>query len=124
MPYAISFEMPDMIVTVRVSGEASHDEHYAARDEAMRVCQEKHCSKLLVDLRELNTAHSSIIDCFSFGESLAQIAISLSIAHVLPKDAKSKADVRFTSTVEANRGITSREFETIDEARKWLLEKA
>jgi len=61
--------------------------------------------------------------CFIFGESVAYTLPTVLIAHVLPTDAKSREDVRFTSTVEANRGRSTGEFETIKEARKWLLER-
>jgi hypothetical protein len=60
--------------------------------------------------------------CFSFGEKVADSMRHLRLAHVLPGDDKSKADVRFTSTVEANRGILSREFDTVEKAQQWLLE--
>jgi hypothetical protein len=112
-----------MIVTVRISGMATHDDHCAARNEAWRVCQQKHSSKLLIDLRKLNTLRSSTLDCFSFGESLAHATPRLRLAHVLPNDAKSQRDVKFTSAVEANRGVLTREFETIDEAKNWLLDR-
>ena len=124
MPYEVAFDASDMTVTVQVSGEATHEEHCAARSEAVLLCQEEHCSRLLVDLRGLNTARSSTLGCFDFGRSFPQTSPPIRLAHVLPRDAKSRADVAFTSTVEANRGVSSREFETVDEARKWLLEGA
>jgi len=37
-------------------------------------------------------------------------------------DLRSRGDVRFTSTVEINRGRSAREFDSIEEARRWLLE--
>ena len=121
MPWSVTFDDADGIAVVRVWGEARPEDHWAAQNEAVRVCGEKRCSRLLVDLRELSTALSSTTDCLDFGQSLARKATSIRLAHVVPRDAKSKADVRFTSTVEANRGAVSREFETVEEARKWLL---
>lgn len=75
----------------------------------------------MVDLRKLDTKLSSMADCFSFGELVAQNMLGSRIAHVLPSENKSALDVKFTSNVEANRGIATKEFEDIDEARKWLL---
>ena len=124
-PYTVSFDKSVWAVMIRVFGAASHDDHCAVRDEAIRLSQENECSRLLVDLRELITERSSTMDCFSFGESLAKATQYryLRIAHVLPSDAESKQDVRFTSTVEANRGKSTREFETVEEAMEWLLDQ-
>lgn len=122
-PYSISFEKDMGIVKAIVSGKPSHEDHCTLRDEVIRLCQHNQCSKLLVDLSELNTERSSTVDCFSFGKSLPLLSPGLRIAHVLPIDAKSKEDVRFTSTVEANRGVICREFEDIVEAMKWILKQ-
>ena len=121
--YSVRFDEDAGIVVVRVAGDATHEDHCAAQQEAVRLCQEHKCSNLLVDLRDLSTRHSSTISCFSFGESLAAAPLNLRVAHVLPEDARSAGDVRFTSTVVANRGMPTGEFKNIEEARRWLLEK-
>lgn len=80
---------------------------------------------MLGDLHKLDTEKSSTTECFEFGEALAQgdIATATRIAHVLPKDnPKSVKDVRFTATVDANRGRITGLFKTIDEAKQWLLD--
>ena len=121
--YKVSFDEHAGIVIVQLTGEATHEDHSAARDDAVQLCLEKKCSKLLVDLRDLVTNLSSTLSCFSFGELLAKISPLLYIAHVLPTDAKSVKDVIFTSNVEANRGLLTREFSNVDEARHWLLQR-
>jgi len=123
MPWSAAFDDASGVVSIKVSGQAQPAEHWAAQNEAMRLCREKRCSRLLVDLRELSTVLSTTMDCLDFGQELARKAPPLRIAHVVPGDARSKADVRFTSTVEANRGVVAREFATVEEARAWLLEK-
>jgi hypothetical protein len=120
MSFTVSFDPADKIVTVQMSGKASHKDHIAARREALRLCRENDSLKLLVDLRELDTENSSVMDCFAFGESFPLLSPKACIAHILPKDEKSKKDVRFTSNVSANRGLLTAEFESIDQARKWL----
>jgi hypothetical protein len=123
MPYEFSFSERDRIVTVRVSGEVGHDEHCLVLNKAIDLCQKTHCSSVLVDLRELSTKLSSTMDCFEFGESLAKEALAVRFAYVVPRDPKSQEDAKFTTTVGVNRGIVCGEFETIEEANKWLLEK-
>ena len=121
-PYTVSYDAAAGHVTVRVVGSATHEDHCAARDEAVLLCKRNACFRLLVDLGGLSTVRSSTVSCFSFGASLANEPQHYRIAHVLPRDVKSAADVRFTSTVEANRGITSGEFQSIEEAEQWLRE--
>jgi hypothetical protein len=122
MPYSVSFDDKDGIVYVTISGPAVKDDHYAARDEAFQLCQDNTCSRLLVDLRDLDARAVSVMGCFTFGEALAKSSLHLRIAHVLPTDTKSAAHVIFTSTVEANRGKSTGEFKTIEKARQWLLD--
>ena len=121
MPFTVSFDQEGGIVTVRVSGEATHSDHRAALEGAQRLCRENDCSRMLVDLRELNTRLSSTLSCYSFGESVAQACPGARIAHVLPVDAESRGDVEFVSTVETNRGTLTGEFASVEEARNWLL---
>ena len=119
--FSVSLDEKGDIVVARVVGNATHEDHCAAMDEAVRLCGGHKCSRLLVDLRELSTVRSSTISCFSFGESLAGAPLPLRVAHVLPADDKSAEDVRFTSTVAANRGKPTGEFRSIEEARRLLL---
>lgn len=124
MPYKVSYDEQNHIVLVQVSGKATHEEHLSAQKEAFRLCKENKCSGILVDLLNLDTEKSSTFGCFSFGESLARgdIPPTTRIAHVLPSDPKSVEDVEFTTTVAANRGRITALFNTLDEAKQWLLD--
>ncbi|HUI92077.1 MAG TPA: hypothetical protein VLX68_07510 [Chitinivibrionales bacterium] len=122
MPFSISYDPNDGIVCVQISGDATHEAYCGFRDEALRMYREKSCSCLLVDLRNLVTSKSSILTCFDFGQSFAHVLPHLRIAHVLPEDEKSRNDVVFTSTVGANRGLISKEFMTVEEAKQWQME--
>jgi hypothetical protein len=121
MPYSVTLDEKEGIVRVALSGQLTHADHCSVLDEVLRIHQAAGASRILVDMRELDTVRSSAMDCFSFGESLAKKMPSVRIAHVVPVDTKSRRDVRFTSTVEANRGVVSAQFETLDEAEGWLL---
>jgi hypothetical protein len=120
MSFTVSFDPDTEIVMVKVSGRVSPQVHHAARSEALRVSRENNSLKFLVDLSELNTEDSSVMDCFAFGESFPLLSPMACIAHVLPTDEKSKKDVRFTSDVSANRGLLTGDFETVDQAKSWL----
>jgi hypothetical protein len=120
--YKVFFDEKNRVVMVRVFGEATHKVHCAALEEAAQMCGEKNCLKILVDLRDLNTVKSSTMQCYSFGEALAEKLRGLCLALVLPRGTKSSEDVRFASTVGANRGVVTGEFQDMDDALAWLEE--
>jgi hypothetical protein len=120
MSFNVSFDPNDRIVTVQVSGTVTHIDHCAAREKALQLCREKETLKILVDLRDLLTEQSSAMNCFVFGESFPIVSPKARIAHVLPKDIRARGDVKFTINVSSNRGLTTGEFETVDQARNWL----
>jgi hypothetical protein len=121
MSYSVAFDEEHDIVVATVSGEASDDDHKSAFSESVEMCRNRSCSRLLVDLRTLRTAHLNTVSCFNFGEQAAKLASSLRLAHVLPVDPGSREDVVFTSTVQANRGIQTRDFDSIEDAKQWLF---
>jgi hypothetical protein len=122
MAYVVSFDEERGIVHVTFSGSAVKDDHLAAFEEAFRQCQEHACSKLLVDLSGLCTSNISTMDSFDIGKAVAiNPTFNLRIAHVLPTHAKARENVHFASTVEANRGRMTGNFDTIEQARNWLL---
>jgi hypothetical protein len=122
MPYSISIDPADGIVTVQIDGEFPYEEHRKFRDRALELCRQNKSSKILVDLRSLITGKGTFLQFFDFGQSFAKERPQVRIANVLPEDEKSRNDVIFTSTVGANRGLLSKEFATVEEAKKWLME--
>lgn len=119
MPYSVAFNDEEKIVEVKVSGDVPGDSENA-RKEAVRLCVENRCNRLLVDLREKTIAENVTLECFSFGKAVVRDLAGVYIAHVLPTDPKAREDVEFTANVAANRGAVTREFDTVDEAKTWL----
>jgi len=120
MAYSVSFDEENGIVCVTFSGSAVKDDHYSAFDEALRLCKEHVCSKLLVDFSGLCASTISTMESFAIGEAVAKNPFNLRIAHVFPKHARARENVHFASAVEVNRGRVTREFETGEQARNWL----
>jgi hypothetical protein len=121
MPYNVTLDEGEGIISVVLSAKLTHADHCSVLEEVLQAHQATGSSRVLVDMRDLDTTLSSTVDCFSFGESLAKTVPCARIAHVAPLDAKSRKDVAFTSTVETNRGIICAHFENVDEAKRWLL---
>jgi len=121
MAYEMSYDEQNGMVRVTGSGMVSKKDHYEAWKAAALLCQEHSCSKVLVNLRDLSTNSFSTMESFRFGEEVAMTPGFLHIAYVLPKPQKARENVQFASTVQANRGKSTGEFETVGEAMKWLL---
>jgi len=121
MPCIVSLDQTNRFVIAQISTMDTYKDRCEARDEALQLCREMHCSRLLVDLRDLKTDRASTIDCFEFGESLSRAKKPFYIAHVMPSDPNFKEDVRFASIVAENRGIIAKECKTLGEAKTWLL---
>jgi hypothetical protein len=124
MPYEVTEDEAAGIVVVCVRGEATSDEHMNARKEAARLCQTHGYLRLLVDLRDLKTREVlSTAGLYEFGASYEKdgVPAHCRIAHVFPRDKAAREDVGFTTTVALNRGVLIGEFDTVEEARGWLL---
>jgi hypothetical protein len=120
----IIFDAEYEFVEVRVSVEATREDRCNLRDSALRLCKEKNCSRLLVDLRQMNpSSASSTMQSYGFGEDLAKKSIGIHIAHVLGTDNKTNDNTYFMSTVATNRGALTMEFNSIENAKEWLLGK-
>lgn len=124
MPYEVSYNEKNKIVLMQAFGMVTHDEHCAARRQAAQLCRENKCTRIVADLRKLDTEKSSTQDCFDFGKSIVKenVPLSTRMAVVLPIDLDSIKDVQFSATVAANRGRPIVQFKTMKEAKKWLLE--
>ncbi len=123
MSYTVSFDHNDRLVIIQISRTSTFNDCCTAREEALRLCNKQHCPKLLVDIRELKNNRPSPVDCYYFGESLSYAQLPFYIAHVMPTDVTIHEDAHFIRTVAVNRGVSLKEFEDIDEARTWLMEK-
>jgi hypothetical protein len=123
MSYEVSYDKQENIILVRAFGEATHEEHRSAQNDCFWLCKDKKCTKVLVDLSDLDTKRSSSGDFFESGECFAQADIdpSTRFAFVVPKDPQSVEDLKFTVTVAENRGRISALFDTVEQAKNWLL---
>ncbi len=124
MGYAISVDDADGIVEIRFFEALPHGEHLKARDEVLEICRSRKLRKILVDARELAVrgSPSTTTELFDFGVSWAQKGrgASIVLAGVLPLDANTRMQVRFGDNVAANRGLMTRGFDDIDQAKAWL----
>jgi hypothetical protein len=121
--YRVSIDKDAGIVCVNIFGKAVHDNHVAAFREALRLCRDEKCPRILVDTSDLDTSLSSTMSCYDFGRILAQENPPLRIAQVMPKDPTSRSDVHFTIVVADNRGGLITEFIRVEDAKKWLQEQ-
>ena len=125
MAWEVTFREDQGIVQVVVRGAAPREEHLAARAAAARLCQDRQCPRLLVDLRELETEGMiTMVGCYDFGSNYSRpdrIPAEIRVAHLLPGDPKASKDVEFMTALALNQGATIRNFESPEDACAWLL---
>lgn len=124
MPYEIAPLKTENVVRLRVFGATHLPELDAASSEALAMCRNNRCRKMLVDLKEMETSRFvSTIDWYEFGKRFARQGsrIKLRVAFVAPVEAAALRDVRFISSVIANRGIINRELPHRKMALAWLM---
>ncbi len=124
MPCEIKVYDKEGIVQMRLEGIVGKEEVRQARTNAGQALRQGGYRRLLVDLSDFVVAGSSTLGSFDFATGFQESGIPASarIAHVLPKDPNERSNVQFITTVAFNRGFQVREFETLEEARKWVLE--
>jgi hypothetical protein len=125
MPYQVTYDDQEAIVRVTVQGSIGHNAHRAARAEAVRLCREHECRRLMVDLRDMTCSpEASTLSCFDFGSGYqsAGLPAGTRISHVMPQDPQAFERVDLTTTVALNRGVAIHNFSTLQEAEDWLLE--
>ena len=126
MPFQVTFDKDNKIVIVKVSDKATKKEHYSALEKALQLCYKKKIKKLLVNLKNLDTKGIvSTVGAFKFGKTLAtdNRLKGVFLAHVLPILPDSSEDIDFISTVASNRGVITKNFASLEEAKNWLLKK-
>lgn len=64
MSYAVSYEREGFVL-VSVMSPCTREDHYAALDQAISLCEQNDCSRLLVDLSKFSIETFSAIRCFN-----------------------------------------------------------
>jgi hypothetical protein len=124
MPVQVTFDTNDKIVIVKISDKASMDEHHAALEKSLQLCYKKKIKRLLVDLKDVDTKGIvTTASAFKFGKILAtdNRLKGVFLAHVLPILPNSSEDIDFISTVASNRGVITKNFTSLEDAKSWLL---
>lgn len=125
MEYEITIDDPHGIAELRFLKPIPHSDHVRAREELLEVCRARKIHKILVDARKLTgtlTATPTTMDLFDFGASWADLArrYPVAIAGVLPLDTTTRRWWKLGETVAVNRGVISRAFDDLDQAKAWL----
>ena len=125
MSFEIGIDRDNQTVIARVSGRAAHEEHKKAREEAARSCIDNGFKRLLVDLRNANTADITADLAFEFGGLLAsdERLKDVRTAHVMPKEYVSRIDVDFATCIAEIKGKATSKFIILEEAIQWLKEQ-
>lgn len=121
MGYEITVDEGRGIVEIRLFHEMAHAAHVTAKSELLESCRARGIRKILLDATDL-TGKPTVTDLFEFGASWADIAKQgpIVLAGVPPTDAAAREWWRIGETVAINRGLVTRTFDNLENARAWL----
>ena len=118
-PYELSYELRPGYLYVKLRSDANS--YNIARqywNEIMMMAARCNCKRVLVD-KDIGTDLSTA-DVFRMASEVAFEFRSVKLA-VCDRHS-SQQDIEFGETVAANRGLDTRSFNDIDDARHWLLD--
>ena len=125
MAYEIKTDHDSQMVILQVSGIEELETHKEICEQAAQTCFEGGFTKLLIDLREIDTANiASFESGLEFGSFFANDPRlkNVKVAQVLPKEMYIRVDIDFSASIAEMRGKTIGRFTTVEEAIKWLNE--
>ena len=126
MTLSIKAEFEDPVLIVTVTGKFTLASAKSTFSEALGAMTQLQIGRLLVDCRTIDMA-DSVSEVFEYASFIAE-----SLTHHLTEDlaaiprlayifaAGHETLIKFGETVAQNRGMDTRVFSDIDEARSWL----
>lgn len=114
MPETVFYDPNTPLLRVRAWGEDPIENWYASREKVIELAEAHKTMRLLVDVRELETA-PSVLDIFDFGQDWP-----IGIKTAILVGEKTDEDVMFVETVAVNRSKQMQIFYEESEAVRWL----
>ena len=116
MPEVVEYDSQERLIRVRAWGAGTIEDWLASRTQVIKLHKEHGALKLLVDVREQESAPSAS-DIFDFGEDWPfEIRTAILVGE------KTREEQQFLETVAFNRGKQMRVFENEEAALSCLRE--
>ncbi len=119
MPYSVTYDEETACVFVSVEGELNLSLFDNIASEVMQCIKEYGCKRILNDLRQAKPV-KSVVDIYSMPERAVQIGIAHTVKRALVVSGTA-SEFRFLETVFINQGNIVQMFNSIDDAKRWLL---
>lgn len=123
MEYTVQLNEENNIISAIAKGTWQAETDNDMVKEIMEMVKSKQALKVLLDVRELQFAHS-IIEVFQRAQELREKRKAFKTNHkvAIIYSADLPVDMPFFETASQNRGLPYRVFTGIDEAKEWLLQ--
>ena len=120
-PGDISFEPMGDYLLVRITGTYSLDrvKHYTT--DIVAACKKHNCNRVLVDMR-MQAGDISISDQFEMGTHMSEIWPARTTLAIVDSPHRIPSDDFFEKVV-ANRGVPSKVFTNLEDAKGWLASR-
>lgn len=119
MPYSVTYDKKTDCIFVSVEGELTLSLFDSMAEEAARCLNEYGCRRILNDLRNARPT-KSVLDIYTMPERALNLGVVRTVKRALVVG-RTFSEFRFLETVFINQGNIVRLFNSIDEAKQWLL---
>lgn len=122
MSSEIRYEEHDDFLRIKYAGYENIDEFFYSIEKALKICQEKNYSKVILDVIDVDFTFVSGMNKYHAGEKIAKLSRHhepIKVAVVGPK----KYYDGFVDNVATNRGALIKMFTETNNALHWLREK-
>ncbi len=109
-------------IFVRITGTYSLQLEKQYATKIAEACRKHNCSKVLIDMRT-QAGEISIIDRFELGTHISEIWPARTVLAIVDSPQRVLPD-HFFEKVIVNRGVPSKEFTDLQEAKEWLSSRA
>lgn len=118
MPETVTIREKLKLIHVESSGDIGVDDLRGSLAEILKFHQERGFTRVLVDATKQESMPETM-PVFEFGEAVSAAlgSVKIAIAH----SPRTWEKIQYFITVARQRGAHVQAFDTIDEARKWLL---
>lgn len=126
MPHTIIHNPQEHYLEMKAWGSLMMDEAGEIISELLQAVKENNCPLILSDYRQA-TMDLSVAEIYLLPNKIAEKASSMELSGHKIKRAlvaeEGSQNFHFFETVTVNRGQPTKLFSTMDEAKKWLLQK-
>lgn len=119
---AASFKQEGNLIYLKIEGLVTLEDGKKMQDETQKFVETTDCDKVLIDITKMSHEYKFSEIMQIFGRIPEIFPKNVKHAIVFSKTTFDVAIAKFSEDFSFNRGINIRFFETVEDARSWLID--